>query len=81
MTTDTILDRLNRVFGEVLLDDVQLTLSTVATEVEGWDSLSHISLMLAVERTFGIRFALGEVSRTRNVGDLVTLIASKHPTE
>jgi len=76
-SNEAILDTLNGIFGDVLSDDVSLTRSTVAADVEGWDSLTHISLMLAVEESFGIKFALGETERAKNVGDLVDLIASK----
>jgi acyl carrier protein len=72
-----ILTRLQAIFRDVLGEDVALDLSTVAADVDGWDSLSHISLMLAVEESFGIRFVLGESQKAKNVGELVELIAAK----
>ncbi len=74
---EEVLVELNRLFREMLSDGVQLTRTTVASEVDGWDSLTHISLMLAVEETFGVRCGLGETDRTKNVGELVDLIVSK----
>lgn len=72
MTSDQILERVSRVVGDTLeLDDVALTRSTKASEVEGWDSLSHLTIIMAVEREFGIRFRTGEIAGLMNVGDLV----------
>jgi acyl carrier protein len=77
LSKDAILEDLNRIFCEVLLDEVRLTSSTTAADVEGWDSLTHISLMLAVEETFKVRFGLGELDRTKNVGELINVIVDK----
>jgi acyl carrier protein len=59
------------------LDDWELTDSTLASEVPGWDSLSHINVVLAVEKHFGVRFKNIEVIRLKSVGDLQQLIDSK----
>jgi len=59
------------------LDEWDLTDATVATEVPGWDSLSHINVVLAVEKHFGVRFKSAEVLRLKNVGDLRRLLDSK----
>lgn len=59
------------------LDDWELTDSTLAAEVPGWDSLSHINVVLAVEKHFGVRFNGGEVLKLKNVGDLQRLVDSK----
>ena len=48
-----------------------------AQEVKGWDSISHIDLVLALERKFKIKLTTGEVSKLKNVGDLVTLVRKK----
>jgi acyl carrier protein len=65
------------VLGALKLDDWELTDSTVATEVPGWDSLSHMNVLLAVEKHFRIRFRNVEVLRVKNVGDLQRLVDSK----
>jgi acyl carrier protein len=59
------------------LDDFELADATVAAEVPGWDSLSHINVVLAVEKHFGVRFRGFEVLKLKNVGDLQRLIDSK----
>ena len=50
---------------------------TTADDVEGWDSLSHIDLIVAVEKAFRIKLTLQEVRGLNNVGDFVSLIAAK----
>lgn len=59
------------------LDDWEITDTTAAGEIPGWDSLSHINVVLAVEKRFGVRFKGAEVRRLRNVGDLQRLVDSK----
>lgn len=76
-TKDEILQDLTSIFAQVLREDVRLTRETSAPDVDGWDSLAHISLMLAVEEFFGVKLGLKELERTRNVGDLVDLLAAK----
>jgi acyl carrier protein len=70
--------RLTNVFRDVFNDDT-LTIrpDLTASDVENWDSLSHIDMITAVEREFAIRFTTGEVSSMKNVGDLITLIQKK----
>jgi acyl carrier protein len=77
---DEILARLNTIFRDVLDDDeIDLTPATVADDVEGWDSLAHVRLMLTVERAFSLKFTAAQVGRLKNVGDLVALIAERLP--
>lgn len=74
----TTLDRLNEVFRAVFDDDeLQLTRSSTAGDVEDWDSLMHVTLMLNVEKAFGVRFSSTEVAALKNVGELVDLVDSK----
>ncbi|HNY26362.1 MAG TPA: acyl carrier protein [Candidatus Sumerlaeota bacterium] len=72
------LDDLNLVFREVF-DDETLTVApaTTANEVDGWDSLSHVNLIMAVEGRFKIRFTQKELLTFKNVGDLLRAIESK----
>jgi acyl carrier protein len=65
------------ILGALKLDDWELNDATVAAEVPGWDSLSHINVVLAVEKHFGVRFKSVEVLRLKNVGDLQRLLDSK----
>ena len=57
--------------------DIELTDSTTADEVPGWDSLSHVAVIAAVESAFNIRFKSLEVIRLKNVGQLQALIDRK----
>lgn len=74
---EEILARLQSVFDDVFLEDVVVTPGLSAGDVEEWDSLLHISLVLAVEEAFGIRFRVGEVESTKNVGDFIALISRR----
>jgi acyl carrier protein len=69
-----ILSRLQSVFDDLFLDPPRLTPELAAKDVPEWDSLLHISLLVAVEKAFQIRFRVGEVEATRNVGEFVALI-------
>jgi acyl carrier protein len=78
MTGDDVLLRLNHIFRDVLDDDdLHLTPTTTATDVDEWDSLSHVRLMLTVEREFRIKLNAAEISGLKNVGELVTLIQTR----
>jgi acyl carrier protein len=75
MTTQ---EKLNAIFCTVFDDaDIVITPATTANDVDGWDSLSHINLIVAVEGKFGIRFAQKELLKQRNVGDLISDISRK----
>ena len=78
MTDEEILAKITDVVRDQLDDDdIQLTMNTFASSVEGWDSLAHVRIMIAVEEEFGIQFQTTEISSLKHVGDLVTLEKSK----
>ncbi len=78
MDNQTILDDLSEIFIDVLdLDDLTLTETTTAEDIEEWDSLSHIRLVVTIERQYGIKFSNADIEGMKSVGDLVALIASK----
>lgn len=78
MERDDILKKVEEIFREELeLDDLVLTDETTADDVEEWDSLSHVQLVVALEKGFGIKFTSREILSWDNVGDLVDCIASK----
>lgn len=58
-------------------DDLVISPETTAADVEDWDSLSHIRLIVAIERAFNIRFANSEIENLGNVGELAALIERK----
>jgi acyl carrier protein len=69
------LDELMPVFQQVFDDDeLVVTRETSAADVEGWDSLTHVTLMLSVEKRFGIRFKSAQVASLKTVGELADLI-------
>jgi acyl carrier protein len=78
MERDALKLRLTEIFRRTFNDD-QLVISerTTAEDVRGWDSLSHINLILAVERDFNIRLMTREVRSIENVGDLIDLVAKR----
>jgi len=75
-----IVTELNGVFQRVFEDDsIQIAREMTADDIEPWDSLSHVNLILAVENHFKIRFTQRELLTLRNVGDLIERIQSKIP--
>mgnify|MGYP003380830507 CR=1 FL=1 len=50
-----------------------------ATDVEGWDSLTHMSIITGLEKEFGVKFKLKEINKLKNMGSLIELIGSKLP--
>jgi acyl carrier protein len=73
-----IYSRLAPVFDEVFDDEtIELTPQLMAKDVDGWDSLTHIRLILSVEKAFKIRFTTSEIGNLENVGDLVALIRAR----
>ena len=69
------LTRLNEVFQQVFEDDqLMISRTMTADDVEGWDSLMHVNLLVNIEKVFGIKFKTSDVARLTNVGELVDLI-------
>ena len=73
-----IYSRLAEIFEDVFDDDtIKITPELSAKDVDGWDSLTHIRLLLTIERAFKIKFSTSEIGKLKNVGDLVTLIQAR----
>ena len=72
-----VIDKLQTVFDEIFIEPPTLTPELTARDVPEWDSLIHISLLLAVEKAFAVRFRVGEVESTKNVGEFAHLIARR----
>lgn len=71
-------ERLTKIFRDVFeKSDLVIARPTTAADVEDWDSLMHIQLIVAAEKEFGIRFGVGEVEKLQNVGDMIDLIDKK----
>ena len=75
---DAILAKLTDVFREVFADkSLAISRETSAPDVKRWDSLTHITLMLTVQRAFRVRLSASETSQLHNVGALVDLLRRK----
>ena len=75
----TTLEKLNGIFRTVFdNDEIDIRPEMTANDVDGWDSLSHVNLILAMEKGFGIRFTQKELLTFKNVGDLLRSIDGKH---
>jgi acyl carrier protein len=69
---------LNGIFRQVFDDDsIEITRETTADDIDGWDSLSHMNLIVAVEMGFQIRFNVKDVRVLKDVGDLIDIIDRK----
>jgi len=73
-----IYENLNIIFKDILdINEINLTNETTAEDVENWDSLSHINLIVAIEKNFNISFTTREAKSFNNVGEMVELIFTK----
>lgn len=73
-----LMDTLTEVFRMVFDDDsIVIAPETTANDIDGWDSLSHVNLIIAVEARFRVRFSQKELLTLKNVGDLLNMIERK----
>jgi acyl carrier protein len=78
MDQPQIYARLTELFEDVFDEDsITLTPELSAKDVDGWDSLTHIRLILTIEKAFKIKFSTSEIGKLQNVGDLVALIEAR----
>lgn len=78
MKETEIYSNLNRIFKDVLdNDEIEVRADTTAEDIDEWDSLSHIQLVVAIEKAFGMKFTSIEVMNWKNVGEMVNLILIK----
>jgi acyl carrier protein len=78
MENELIIGKLTNIFHEVFMDDeLVLKESMSANDVDRWDSLTHMLMVTAVEKEFGIKFKLKDLNKMKNVGDLIQTIKSK----
>lgn len=81
MDTTAIYTRLTRIFHDVFDDEsIVVTPAMTAADLDEWDSLNHIRLVLSVEKQFSLHFSAAEVGRLKNVGEFVQLIQAKAQT-
>ncbi len=75
---EKVVDRLNHLFRDIFDDDdIAVTDATVAADIDGWDSLAHITLILGVEREFRIKMTAAEVGSLKNVGLMIDVIVAR----
>lgn len=77
MNQAEVIAKLQTIFDTLFLEPVVLTPAISAKDVPEWDSLTQISLMVTVEKAFDVRFRVGEVENTRNVGEFADLILKR----
>lgn len=77
MDRSAVFGELARLFADVMDSDAELTEATTGDDVEEWDSLSHVRLMVAVERAFAVKFTTAEIADFDTLGDVVTAILEK----
>lgn len=78
MSREEVFEKLNEVFREYF-DDEEIVLSeeTTADDIEDWDSLEHVNLIVTIENEFGMKFTMGEVTTMKNVGAMVNIILER----
>ena len=73
-----IFDKINKIFKEIFDDEhLEITRTYTSEDIEEWNSLAHINIIVACENEFGIKFQIDEIVSIRNVGDIVDLIGQK----
>jgi len=78
MTREEVFAGVNEVFRDIF-DDEEITVGeeTTADDIEDWDSLEHINLIVAIEKKFGMKFTMGEATTMKNVGAMVDIILER----
>lgn len=78
MEKNEIAEKIRKILTSVLKHEkFEMKDELTATEVEGWDSLSHITIISEIEETFNIKFKLKELNKLNNIGSLIGVIQSK----
>ena len=78
MAQEEIYSDLTEIFSTLLqMGDLSLSAEMTANDISGWDSLTHVRLILEVEKHYSIKFAVAELTRFENVGELVAMIDQK----
>lgn len=77
MSREEVFEKVNEIFRDVFDDeDLVVTDSTNSDDIEDWDSLEHISLVVSMEKEFNLKFDIKQVNKLENVGQMVDLIIS-----
>ena len=77
MDKEEILKKVQDIFKDVLEDeDIELSYKTTSNDIEGWDSLNHIVLIVEIEKEFNFKFKLEEIRSFKNIGEMCDIILS-----
>lgn len=75
MTREEVFEKFNEIFQDVFDDDsITVNDETTAKDIEDWDSLEQINLLVAMEKEFKIRLHIDEVNKMKNVGDMADIV-------
>ena len=78
MTEENIYDRLTKVFRDIFdIEDISLNHLTTAADIQGWDSLSHVILIVAIEKEFKMKFNISEMTNMNNLGEMLQIIQGR----
>lgn len=78
VTREQIMERVTAIVAEVVnIDDLRLTDQSTARDVQGWDSLTHVQIIIAVENEYGFQFSFSEAAQLENVGQFLDAIHAK----
>ncbi len=73
-----IIEELQEIFREIFDDEeIVLTNETTADDIDDWDSLTHMQLIVQIEEKYNIRFSTAEIKKAANVGEFVKIIEGK----
>ncbi|MBO4901168.1 MAG: acyl carrier protein [Lachnospiraceae bacterium] len=78
MTREEVNKTMDEVFQDVFDDEgIHVTESTTAKDIADWDSMMHVTLCVAIERKFGIKFNMDQVNTMKNVGEMMDIVLSQ----
>lgn len=78
MTREAVFEKLNEIFRNNFDDDdIELTDETSSADIDDWDSLEQINLVVAIQDAFNVKFNIDEVNSMKNVGEMVDFILEK----
>ncbi|MBE5939356.1 MAG: acyl carrier protein [Lachnospiraceae bacterium] len=77
MSREVVLEKMKEIFMDVLDAEVDITEETKRQDIEEWDSIAHINIIMSVESEFGIKFTLQEVNEMTEIGKIVTVVCER----
>ena len=78
MTDEKLYSEITTIFQRIIGDDsIKLAATTTAQDVEGWDSMNHIFIVVEIEKHFGVKFHAAEMEELKDIGELVLLLKKR----